>query len=170
MLPRPLELVDRLDSSRVTVGGTLRLVYRYVRPQRGRIALVVLASLLDMALSAAISLSFKFLIDRAIGQKDQRALYYVAGGLTALIVCVAVGGFWRDRVYAKLTSQVLHDPGIYANSPRNPGVKTVPFANASSIAAWICFARRKSDLDRACPLSSPASSQDSASNSLYPTR
>ena len=103
MLPRPLELVD---SSRVTVGGTLRLVYRYVRPQRGRFALVVVASLLDMALSAAISLSFKFLIDRAIGQKDQRTLYYVAGGLTALIVCVAIGGFWRDRVYANLTSQV----------------------------------------------------------------
>ncbi len=98
--------VDLVATSNVTVGDTLRLLYRYLRPQRGRFVLVVLVSLFDMGLSAALSLSFKLLIDRAVGQKDERVLFYIAGGLAGLILCVALGGVWRDRTYARITSQM----------------------------------------------------------------
>ena len=79
----------------------------YAHGQYGKLTLVVALSLLDMGLNAQLSLSFKFLIDKAIGEKNEQALYWIVGALCVSIVVVTVGGLWRDHLYAAITSNLV---------------------------------------------------------------
>ena len=93
-------------SSPPGLAGSLVKILGYAREQRAKLALVVALSLLDMGLNAQLSLSFKYLIDKAIGEKNEQILYWIAGGLCASIVVVTVSGVWRDRLYASLTGEL----------------------------------------------------------------
>ena len=66
---------------RLSIPGVLLALYRYVRPFRLRLIPVLFACLLEMGLTAQIPLSIKYLIDRALVNKDGRALVII---LTAL--------------------------------------------------------------------------------------
>jgi ABC-type bacteriocin/lantibiotic exporter with double-glycine peptidase domain len=53
----------------------LAYLLTYLRPYRLSFAVVVAGSLLDSALNAVIPLSFKFMIDRAVGGKTRYVLF-----------------------------------------------------------------------------------------------
>ncbi|MDQ2899560.1 MAG: ATP-binding cassette domain-containing protein [Acidobacteriota bacterium] len=85
----------------------LRLLLGHARPYRRGFILVVLASLLDIGLSAQLALSFKYLIDRAIGERNVRALFLIVAAL-AISLCIATAvGIRRDRSYAGISSRLI---------------------------------------------------------------
>ncbi len=89
------------------LGAALGRILGYARNQKGSLALVVALSLLEMGLSAQLSLSFKYLIDRAIGEKNESILYAIVGALCVSILVVTIGGIWRDRIYATVAAEVI---------------------------------------------------------------
>src|SRR5271155_2694353 len=91
----------------MTIPGVLRALYRYVRPFRWRLIPVVLACLLEMGLTAQLPLSIKYLIDRAIGQKDSRALVMILTALAISAVVVSAAGLGRDHLYARVVARSI---------------------------------------------------------------
>lgn len=89
------------------LGTTLARLLAHARPQWGKLLVVVALSLLDMGLNAQLSLSFKYLVDHAIAEKNERVLYWVAGALCVSIAVVTISGLFRDRIYAAAASEVL---------------------------------------------------------------
>jgi ATP-binding cassette subfamily B protein len=81
----------------------------YTRAYRRQFFLVAGLSLLDMGLSAQFSLSFKYLIDRGIIQRDQRMLFLILAGLAISVPLVTATGTWRDRRYARIACQFTAD-------------------------------------------------------------
>ncbi len=85
----------------VGMAGSLRLLARYIAPRRRAFYAIVAASLLDAALGAQISLSFKYLIDDAIGQRNAYVLGLITIGLALSVALVTAVDIWRDRLYAR---------------------------------------------------------------------
>lgn len=98
-----------MTASTATLGllPTLGALLAHARPQRWRLLLVAALSLLDMGLNAQLSLSFKYLVDKAIGEKDVQAFYWIVGALGVSIVVVTLAGLWRDRLYAAATGELI---------------------------------------------------------------
>lgn len=80
-----------------------------VRPYRGRVVVLGLLLLLEMAFQAAVPLSFKFLLDRGVLARDFGFLVITLAGLGIATVVVMAGGVARDHLYAHLGSRVLGD-------------------------------------------------------------
>lgn len=78
----------------------------FTHPKRGPMLLVAALSLLDMGLNAQLSLSFKYLIDHVIVEKDHQALWMIIGALCVSILVVTATGLWRDRLYASITGDL----------------------------------------------------------------
>ena len=78
----------------------------FANPKRGPMLLVAALSLLDMGLNAQLSLSFKYLIDHVIVEKDHQALWMIIGALCISILVVTATGLWRDRLYAAITGDL----------------------------------------------------------------
>jgi len=91
----------------MTIPGVLRALYRYVRPFRWRLIPVFLACLLEMGLTAQLPLSIKYLIDRALGQKDGRALVLILTALAVSAVLVSGAGLGRDHLYARIVARSI---------------------------------------------------------------
>ena len=89
------------------IGAAMGRILSYARNQRGSLVLVIALSLLEMGLNAQLSLSFKYLIDRAIGEKNEQILYAIVIALCVSILVVTVGGLWRDRLYAGVTAELV---------------------------------------------------------------
>jgi ATP-binding cassette subfamily B protein len=103
---------DRLDApqeSSMGVMGFLGRILRLLRPYRGACALVLVALLVEMGVSALIPLAFKYLIDNAIDDADRRLLALTLAALVAGVVLVTTMGVWRDRLWAKVVSGTLTD-------------------------------------------------------------
>jgi ATP-binding cassette subfamily B protein len=80
----------------------------YLRPYRLSFAVVVAGSLLDSALNAVIPLSFKFMIDRAVGGKTRYVLFLPLIVSFAVII-ISLAGTGRDYMYSKICSRVMAD-------------------------------------------------------------
>ncbi|HTX40107.1 MAG TPA: ABC transporter transmembrane domain-containing protein [Bryobacteraceae bacterium] len=88
------------------LAGSLGLLARYVAPRRRAFYAIVAASLLDAALGAQISLSFKYLIDDAIGRRDGHALELITIALAVSVALVTAVDVWRDRLYARTGAEL----------------------------------------------------------------
>ena len=91
----------------MTIPGVLLALYRYVRPFRWRLVPVFLACLLEMGLTAQLPLSIKYLIDRALVQKDGRALVIILTALAVSSVLVSAAGLGRDHLYARIIARSI---------------------------------------------------------------
>jgi ATP-binding cassette subfamily B protein len=87
------------------------------RQYRGRVFGLGLLLLLEMGFNSAIPLSFKFLIDLAVLKRDIHALLLILSGLAIGVVVVTISGQFRDRLYARLVSNVIGDlrHGLFAH-------------------------------------------------------
>jgi ATP-binding cassette, subfamily B, bacterial len=93
----------------MSLGAMLVSLFGHLRPYRRQLLLVVLGSLLDMGFNAQLSVSFKLLIDRAIGRHDQQALILIVAGLAAAALVVSITGPARDRLYCKVAGSLMAD-------------------------------------------------------------
>ncbi len=91
----------------MTIPGVLLALYRYVRPFRLSLIPVFLACLLEMGLTAQLPLSIKFLIDRALVNKDGRALVIILTALAGSAVLVSAAGLGRDHLYARIVAKSI---------------------------------------------------------------
>jgi len=93
----------------MTVLAFCRKVLVAFRPYWVLSSVVLVGVLIEMALTTTIPLSFKYLIDTGIGQRDRGALMTVLGGLCAAVVTVGVVGVGRDYLYARVVTASLND-------------------------------------------------------------
>lgn len=91
----------------------MRRALGYVRPHRGRLALVVVLSLASTALSLAQPFLSKTLVDRALIGRDLRALVWVVAGFLALtgisLLLNIVSGLRYTRVSADILFEMRLD-------------------------------------------------------------
>ncbi|MFN7924685.1 MAG: ABC transporter transmembrane domain-containing protein [Bryobacteraceae bacterium] len=87
--------------------STLARILTHARSQWPKLIAVVALSLFDMGLNGQLSLSFQYLVDHTIAEKNVRALGSVAGLLCASIAIVTVSGAFRDRLYASATAEAM---------------------------------------------------------------
>ena len=91
------------------VGQILRLVLTNLRRRRGMSLLILGGLLIEMAFSAAVPLSFKYLVDDAILPRDEKMLVLILAGLAVSLVVAAAAGLGLDYLYARFTTGVLND-------------------------------------------------------------
>ena len=83
------------------------LLIEILRPWKGRLGLIMVAVLAEMAFNAAVPLSLRFVIDQAITPRNYRALVEIIAGLTLGALIVSGVGFVRNRLFSVLQSEVL---------------------------------------------------------------
>jgi ATP-binding cassette subfamily B protein len=100
--------------------GVLGALLRYARPYRRLVIALVFGLIIDAAYYEAMPLSFKFLIDRAIVPKRASVLGLIVLVLVLALVVAAAAGVWRDRLFARLSSNIQNDIrlGMFAQLQR----------------------------------------------------
>ena len=108
---RGRSIVGRLmaDSQTMGLGAFLRIFFGYVRPYRGKALLLLLLLGVDVAFKTGWPLSFKFLIDHAIAERNPSLLWLSLTGLLAGVLLATGCAVGRDYVYAFLCARVVHD-------------------------------------------------------------
>jgi ATP-binding cassette subfamily B protein len=87
----------------------LRHVGAALRARWG-VALLLLGGLLiEMAFSAAVPMSFKYLVDYAIVPKNEKILIVILVALAASLIVASAAGLGLDYLYAKFSTNVLND-------------------------------------------------------------
>lgn len=84
-----------------------RRVARLLAIGRGSLALVVPLAFLEAALDGALTLSYRFLIDRAIVPANRQALVAILTALAATVAAAAVLALWRDRLYVRWVARAV---------------------------------------------------------------
>ena len=87
----------------------LRGLRRYSRGQGGALVVIAAALLLESAFGVFVPVAFGRLIDIVIPRGDTRELTILLVILGAGAVAVAIGGVFRDYLYARVQSGVLRD-------------------------------------------------------------
>jgi len=90
-------------------GACVRWIFRSLAPYRGAACLILLGLLAETAFSAAVPMSFRYLIDRALVGRDGRVLVVILVGLGVAAVLVSLAGLGRDYLYARTTAALLRD-------------------------------------------------------------
>ena len=85
----------------------LRLAH--VRPNLPLLAPVLLCLVIESLYYAGLPFSFQYVIDVGLLGNDRRTLVLLVSGLAAGAVLIALLGFLRDYLYARLTARVLND-------------------------------------------------------------
>jgi len=87
----------------------LRSLFVYLRPYRGLGVLIFFGLLLEMAFSAGVSYSFKFIVDEALIGGNWRLLIAILASLVFGALMVAITGLIRDYHYARVSAGVMGD-------------------------------------------------------------
>src|SRR5262249_4699649 len=87
----------------------LRFLLTSVRGHWIKSLLILACLLIEMAFNASISMSFKFLIDRAVIPQNMQVLWLILGVLIGGVVLVFCVGLGRDYLYAQVSTAVLND-------------------------------------------------------------
>ena len=78
-----------------------------LRPWKGRLGLIAVALLAEMAFNAAVPLSLRFVIDQAVTPHNYTALVEIIAALAIGAVIVSAVGFARNRLFSILQSDVI---------------------------------------------------------------
>lgn len=89
--------------------GFLRRALGYLRPHGVPSLLILLGVMLHVAYVTNLSLSFKFLIDRAIVPHNARLLVLIIGGLALTFVVTSIVDAGRDYLTASVGARVIED-------------------------------------------------------------
>src|SRR6185312_217250 len=100
--PPPRRLLPAPVVSERSVGAILRR-------HAPALALLVPMALFEVGLDGGLTLSYRYLIDRAIVPSNGRALAIVLGALGGGVVVASIVALLRDRAYAKRVAKILDD-------------------------------------------------------------
>nr|MCU0653855.1 ABC transporter ATP-binding protein [Polyangiaceae bacterium] len=96
-------------STAMGVGDFIGMIGGLLRPFWRSCLVVLLAMLLDVALTSAMPLSVKALIDHAITPRDARMMTLILGVLAGLGLVTALVGLVRDFLFTRLVGRLLND-------------------------------------------------------------
>jgi ATP-binding cassette subfamily B protein len=137
------------------VGTALWHIVSYTAPYKGRVALVILTLVIDVAFDTAMPLSLKFLIDSAITPRDAEMFAIIITCLVGAFILTACSQVSRDYLYGWLGSKVLGDlrEKLYGHLQRmSPGF----FSRTNSADLVARFSTDLSAVENAIILGMPA--------------
>ncbi len=85
------------------------LLAPYLRQYRLAALLIVVGSLLEMGFNTLVPLSFRYLIDIVLPQRNRRDLFLVVAILCGGLIVVTLATLGRDYIYAKTGNGILSD-------------------------------------------------------------
>jgi len=85
----------------------VRSLAPYFRPHRLKMAAIVLALILEVAFNTALPLSFKYLIDGGLIDRDHRVLVLILALLGGGVVIASAAGLARDYLFAQVSSSAI---------------------------------------------------------------
>jgi ATP-binding cassette, subfamily B, bacterial len=91
----------------MTIATFLGVLFSYLRPYRGQIAVLMLMLFVEELFFAGIPMSFKYLVDNALTQRNQRVLVIVLSILAGAAILATGCGLARDYLYAKLGARTM---------------------------------------------------------------
>ena len=89
--------------------SALRVILEYLRPYRVEVSLLLAGLLIDLAWTVLFGMSFQYVIDEAIGKRDETLLWTVLIGLVAAALLTAAAAIGRDYLYARIGTGVMND-------------------------------------------------------------
>ncbi|RHX92054.1 ABC transporter ATP-binding protein [Leptospira stimsonii] len=84
-------------------------LFRFVKKYKGRIFLIIGLLCFEIGFYASIPFSFKYLIDEALINRNQNALYWIGAYLAVGTVTFAILGTLRDYLYNWASSRIIQD-------------------------------------------------------------
>jgi ATP-binding cassette subfamily B protein len=84
-------------------------IWRHGRTRKAAVATILLACALETAFFWFVPLSFRALIDNALGPRDRARLTQVLATLAIGVVVASLASIQRGRLYAHLQSQIVSD-------------------------------------------------------------
>ena len=109
-MPRTLthRAID-LDQAALSLREFAARLWRLCRSRRTAVALILMACVAEAGFLWVVPLSFRSLIDNAVGPRDQERLVSVLTILFAGVVVASLASIQRGRLYAHLQSQIVSD-------------------------------------------------------------
>ena len=98
-----------LDRTAVSVREFVSRIWQHARSRKGAVAMILAACAIETAFFWVVPLSFRSLIDNAVGPRDRHHLVVVLAVLSAGIVIASIACIQRGRLYAHLQSQIVSD-------------------------------------------------------------
>ncbi len=84
-----------------------RRFLHYLKPHLPLCVPILASVLLEMAFYSGLPFSFRYIVDYGLLGHNRRLLFQLIAALGAAAVIVALAGFLRDRLYARLTASML---------------------------------------------------------------
>jgi ATP-binding cassette subfamily B protein len=100
---------DTHDRAAVTLRAWLARIWQHCRSRKKEVAVVLVACLLETAFFWVVPLSFRSLVDNALGPRDRQRMIAVLAALAAGVIVASAASIKRGRLYAHLQSQILSD-------------------------------------------------------------
>ncbi|HMC78106.1 MAG TPA: ABC transporter ATP-binding protein [Vicinamibacterales bacterium] len=98
-----------LDRTAISVREFVSRIWQHARSRRGAVAMILAACAIETAFFWVVPLSFRSLIDNAVGPRDRHHLVVVLAVLSSGIVLASIACIQRGRLYAHLQSQIVSD-------------------------------------------------------------
>ena len=87
----------------------LGAMYRFLKPYRKQTILLVLLLIVNLAFTMGWPLSFKYLIDHGIMEKNGRVLVIITAALLGGVIIASLAGVARGYLYSFLSANVVKD-------------------------------------------------------------
>lgn len=84
-------------------------IWQHCRARKVAVATILLACALETAFFWVVPLSFRALVDNALGPRDRRKLFEVLAALAGGVLVASMASIQRGRLYAHLQSQIISD-------------------------------------------------------------
>jgi len=117
-------------------------IWQHCRARKVAVATILLACALETAFFWVVPLSFRALVDNALGPRDRRTLVEVLAALAAGVLIASLASIQRGRLYAHLQSQIVSDIRFQIFHK----VQRLPVAYFTATPASEVISRASSDL------------------------
>jgi ATP-binding cassette subfamily B protein len=97
------------DRVAVSLRAWIARIWQHCRSHKREVAVVLFACLLETAFFWVVPLSFRALVDNALGARDRRRMIVVLLALAGGVIVASTASIKRGKLYAHLQSQILSD-------------------------------------------------------------
>ena len=101
--------IIELEQSALTLRAFVARIWQHCRSRKGIVAVILAACAVETAFFWLVPLSFRSLIDNAVGPRDRQQLVSVLTVLSIGVAFASLASIHRGRLYAHLQSQIVSD-------------------------------------------------------------
>ena len=131
-----------LDRTAMSLRELLASLWAHCRSRKGAVALILIACAIETAYFWVVPLSFRSLIDNAVGPRDRQHLLAVLAMLFGGVAIASLASIQRGRLYAHLQSQIVSDIRFLIFRK----VQQLPVSHFTTTPSAEVLARASSDL------------------------